>query len=96
MNRSRPRSAVDPARVTHLVRHLRALGFVTREVDRSDRRVRLIEATESGRAAAERIGSRIIGTSPLLTALSPADRSRLGRLLRRLDANVAPDRTPRA
>lgn len=78
------RLAVDPPRVTYLVRRLRALGFVTREVDRSDRRVRVIAATDEGRQAAERIGRRIIETSPLLHALSPAERARLHRLLEKL------------
>lgn len=78
------RLGVDPPRVTHLVRRLRSLGFVTREVDRSDRRVRVITATDAGRAVAERIGDRIIERSPLLHALTPAERARLQRLITRL------------
>ncbi len=78
------RLGVDPPRITHLVRRLRSLGLVTREVDRSDRRVRMITATDVGRAVAGRIGARIIESSPLLYALTLADRARLQRLLEKL------------
>lgn len=75
---------VDAARITHLVRRLRALGFVSREVDRSDRRVRVIQATEAGHAASERIGDRITAASPLLRDLSRPQRAHLMRLLTKL------------
>ena len=78
---------VGPATVTGLVDRLAAQGLVERREDPQDRRVRLVEPTESGRALVARLEAA--GTDHfrgLLTTLDVEDLVALERIVGRLTA----------
>ena len=56
--------AVDKSFMTKEIKKLIKLGYVTQQVDPADRRIQRVYLTESGRAAAERVGrafSEVLG-----------------------------------
>jgi DNA-binding MarR family transcriptional regulator len=79
---------IDPPNATVLVDDLEKQGLVRRGPHPTDRRAKLVEATEAGaRVAAE--ANRIHATPPpRLTALSAADLSALVAILRRTRPDV--------
>ena len=81
---------VDPRNAVPVVEALVEMGLVSRQVDPSDRRRRLLDLTNDGRRLAHELTSITAqNDEQLLTSLSPAERSRLRRMLRAvLDAST--------
>jgi MarR family transcriptional regulator, organic hydroperoxide resistance regulator len=72
---------LEPANMTGVVDRLESAGFVTREPQPGDRRVKLLVLTDAGRATRDDIVERVFTESPLLDALSDDERRRLSDLL---------------
>ncbi|MFG3229850.1 MarR family winged helix-turn-helix transcriptional regulator [Kitasatospora sp. NPDC048194] len=79
----------EPSNITGIVDRLEARGFVTREADRQDRRVKLVAATETGAAASEELRESLNFAREPLAALGPEERTVLRDLLRRMLAGAA-------
>ncbi|MBB1253747.1 MarR family transcriptional regulator, partial [Streptomyces sp. OF3] len=84
----------EPSNVTGIVDRLESRGLAERRPDDTDRRVKLAAATPEGLAMATRLRDTLgdFAAAPL-AALSPADRTTLRDLLRRMlggDAAPAP------
>lgn len=76
---------IEAPNATGLVDDLEAQGLVRRRPHPTDRRVKLVEATRKGRAAARRADA-ILATPPAaLTALGDEDLETLRRILGRLE-----------
>jgi DNA-binding MarR family transcriptional regulator len=76
---------LDPSQVVLLVDELTAAGLVERRVSSSDRRTKLVTATEAGRTAREAAARDVDGAlAAQLGDLSVAERSQLRGLLTRL------------
>jgi DNA-binding MarR family transcriptional regulator len=83
---------VRPPSMTRIVGFLEEAGLLAREVDRSDRRVVRVHATDAGRAYAERTrNQRDAWLSQRLAALSPADQRDLVRATALLEKLVDPE-----
>jgi DNA-binding MarR family transcriptional regulator len=83
---------VRPPSMTRIVGFLEEAGLLAREVDRSDRRVVRVRATDAGRAYAERTrNQRDAWLSQRLAALSPADQRDLVRATALLEKLVDPE-----
>ncbi|MCX4763586.1 MarR family transcriptional regulator [Streptomyces sp. NBC_01275] len=79
------RLSVEASHVTRQLRQLETAGFVIRVPDPEDRRAQLIQLTEAGQAAVDRI--REVGHQGMRSALahwSPDDLRRLSGLFHRL------------
>ncbi|WP_406198311.1 MarR family transcriptional regulator [Kitasatospora sp. NBC_01560] len=74
----------EPSNITGIVDRLESRGFVTREADRQDRRVKLVAATETGAAASEELRESLNFAREPLAALGPQERTLLRDLLRRM------------
>ncbi|MEV7599088.1 MarR family transcriptional regulator [Kitasatospora sp. NPDC089797] len=74
----------EPSNITGIVDRLEARGFVTREADRQDRRVKLVAATETGAAASEELRESLNFAREPLAALDTEERALLRDLLRRM------------
>ncbi|MET8622875.1 MarR family transcriptional regulator [Kitasatospora sp. NPDC004669] len=74
----------EPSNITGIVDRLEARGFVTREADRQDRRVKLVAATDTGAAASEELRESLNFAREPLAALGPEERTVLRDLLRRM------------
>ena len=73
---------VDPRNAVPIIDALAEQGLVSREVDPSDRRRRLLELTTSGRAMADNLASVAAEIeTDLLGALDPAEQASLRRML---------------
>ncbi|MER6301620.1 MarR family transcriptional regulator [Kitasatospora sp. NPDC001539] len=79
----------EPSNITGIVDRLEARGFVTREADRQDRRVKLVAATETGAAASEELRESLNFAREPLAALGPEERTVLRDLLRRMLTGAA-------
>ncbi|MFB7907497.1 MarR family winged helix-turn-helix transcriptional regulator [Kitasatospora sp. NPDC056076] len=79
----------EPSNITGIVDRLEARGFVTREADRQDRRVKLVAATETGAAASEELRESLNFAREPLAALGPQERTVLRDLLRRMLTGAA-------
>jgi DNA-binding MarR family transcriptional regulator len=76
---------LDPSQVVLLVDELTAAGLVERRVSSSDRRTKLVTATEAGRTAREAAARDVDGAlAAQLGDLSAAERAQLRALLTRL------------
>ncbi|GAA1972069.1 MarR family winged helix-turn-helix transcriptional regulator [Kitasatospora viridis] len=74
----------EPSNITGIVDRLEGRGFVTREADPQDRRVKLVAATEAGQAATAELRESLNFAREPLAALDPAERETLRDLLRRM------------
>ncbi|MFE4514306.1 MarR family winged helix-turn-helix transcriptional regulator [Kitasatospora sp. NPDC056783] len=74
----------EPSNITGIVDRLESRGFVTREADRHDRRVKLVAATDTGAAASEELRESLNFAREPLAALGPEERTALRDLLRRM------------
>ncbi|MCD0482634.1 MarR family winged helix-turn-helix transcriptional regulator [Streptacidiphilus sp. ASG 303] len=74
----------EPSNITGIVDRLEARGFVTREADPQDRRVKLVAVTDSGRSASEELRESLNFAREPLAALSGDERTVLRDLLRRM------------
>ena len=74
----------DPSNITGLIDRIERLGFVERTVDPSDRRVRLLALTASGRRVRNRLERELTGDGSILKQLSPRELDELLALMRRL------------
>ncbi|MFD5466265.1 MarR family winged helix-turn-helix transcriptional regulator [Kitasatospora sp. NPDC127059] len=79
----------EPSNITGIVDRLEARGFVTREADRQDRRVKLVAATETGAAASEELRESLNFAREPLAALGPEERTVLRDLLSRMLTGAA-------
>ncbi|MFE9423495.1 MarR family winged helix-turn-helix transcriptional regulator [Kitasatospora sp. NPDC006697] len=74
----------EPSNITGIVDRLEVRGFVTREADPQDRRVKLVAATEDGRTATAELRESLNFAREPLAALDPGEREALRALLRRM------------
>lgn len=74
----------EPSNVTGIVDRLETRGFVTREADPQDRRVKLVAATVAGSAASAELRESLNFAREPLAALAPGERLQLRDLLRRM------------
>ena len=74
----------DASNVTGLVDRLELRGLVRREVSETDRRIKTVVATETGRAAISAVRDDMQTTHEALDLLSPDERVVLHELLTRL------------
>ncbi|WP_371516844.1 MarR family winged helix-turn-helix transcriptional regulator [Kitasatospora sp. NBC_01300] len=74
----------EPSNITGIVDRLEARGFVTREADRQDRRVKLVAATGTGATASEELRESLNFAREPLAALGHDERAVLRDLLRRM------------
>ena len=78
---------IDPPNLTGLVDDLERAGLVERQNHPTDRRAKLVVATETGAALAER-ANQILAQPPLgLRELPPRDLTTLGQILARIPRN---------
>ncbi|MEV7175852.1 MarR family transcriptional regulator [Kitasatospora sp. NPDC093679] len=80
----------EPSNITGIVDRLEARGFVTREADPQDRRVKLVAATGTGTAASVELRESLHFAREPLAALDPEERIQLRDLLRRMLAGAVP------
>ncbi|BFV59427.1 MarR family transcriptional regulator [Kitasatospora sp. CMC57] len=81
----------EPSNITGIVDRLEGRGFVTREADPQDRRVKLVAATESGGAASEELRESLNFAREPLAALDDEERTQLRDLLRRILQHAGED-----
>ncbi|WP_377271553.1 MarR family winged helix-turn-helix transcriptional regulator [Peterkaempfera sp. SMS 1(5)a] len=74
----------EPSNITGIVDRLESRGFVTREADPQDRRVKLVAATDAGREASEELRDSLNFAREPLAALGEEERATLRDLLRRM------------
>ena len=77
------RLGCDPSNVTGITDRLEARRLVERQLDPSDRRVRNLVLTESGRALRDRLQERLLRGPAPLVGLSQTEQETLRALLRR-------------
>jgi DNA-binding MarR family transcriptional regulator len=73
----------DPPNATAVVDDLEALGLAVRRPHPTDRRAKLVEATDEGRKVAARAEDILSTPPPGLAALTPAELETLSRLIHR-------------
>jgi DNA-binding MarR family transcriptional regulator len=81
----------EPSNITGIVDRLEGRGFVTREADPQDRRVKLVAATDSGGAASEELRESLNFAREPLAALDDEERTQLRDLLRRILEHAGED-----
>ncbi len=87
--------ALDRASLTGVLDRMEASGLVTREMDPNDRRARVLTLTPEGRDVFKRSSRKGVGTQlEILDALTPAERTRFMKLLRKL-VDVQTERSTR-
>ncbi|QKW24207.1 MarR family transcriptional regulator [Kitasatospora sp. NA04385] len=74
----------EPSNITGIVDRLEGRGFVTRESDPQDRRVKLVVATDAGRSASNELRESLNFAREPLAALDGDERGQLRDLLRRM------------
>ncbi|MFE7564636.1 MarR family winged helix-turn-helix transcriptional regulator [Kitasatospora sp. NPDC057500] len=79
----------EPSNITGIVDRLETRGFVTRQPDRQDRRVKLVAATDTGSTASEELRESLNFAREPLAALGSEERTQLRDLLRRMLAGAA-------
>ncbi|MEV6973878.1 MarR family transcriptional regulator [Kitasatospora sp. NPDC093806] len=79
----------EPSNITGIVDRLETRGFVTRQADRQDRRVKLVAATDTGATASEELRESLNFAREPLAALGPEERTQLRDLLRRMLTGAA-------
>ncbi|MFJ8440526.1 MarR family winged helix-turn-helix transcriptional regulator [Kitasatospora griseola] len=81
----------EPSNVTGIVDRLEGRGFVTRESDPQDRRVKLVVATDTGLSASSELRESLNFAREPLAALEASERAQLRDLLRRMLDSSAHD-----
>ncbi|MFF2625855.1 MarR family winged helix-turn-helix transcriptional regulator [Kitasatospora griseola] len=81
----------EPSNVTGIVDRLENRGFVTRESDPQDRRVKLVVATDTGLSASSELRESLNFAREPLAALEASERAQLRDLLRRMLDSSARD-----
>ncbi|MFD5562116.1 MarR family winged helix-turn-helix transcriptional regulator [Kitasatospora griseola] len=81
----------EPSNVTGIVDRLEGRGFVTRESDPQDRRVKLVVATDTGLSASSELRESLNFAREPLAALEASERAQLRDLLRRMLDSSARD-----
>lgn len=76
----------DASNVTGIIDRMEERGLVERRVAPDDRRVKNVVATHEGEQLRARLQRQIVASSPVVTALTAAERYALVGLLRRLTA----------
>lgn len=74
----------EPSNITGIVDRLESRGFVTREADPQDRRVKLVAATPAGSTASAELRESLNFAREPLASLGPDERLQLRDLLRRM------------
>ncbi|PYC73880.1 MarR family transcriptional regulator [Streptomyces tateyamensis] len=74
----------EPSNITGIVDRLELRGFVTREADPQDRRVKLVAATEAGQDASAELRESLNFAREPLAALGEDERRTLRDLLQRM------------
>ncbi|MFB6891152.1 MarR family winged helix-turn-helix transcriptional regulator [Kitasatospora sp. NPDC056327] len=74
----------EPSNITGIVDRLETRGFVTRQPDPQDRRVKLVAATGTGATASAELRESLNFAREPLAALGPQERTQLRDLLRRM------------
>ncbi|MEZ4517355.1 MAG: MarR family transcriptional regulator [Chloroflexota bacterium] len=92
----RDRLLVDKSKVTRVVDHLAARGWVTRQPDQNDRRAARVVLTPEGKAYRDSVTAERAGTLPgRFAVLDPGEQQTLEHLLNRLrDHLVERTQTP--
>jgi len=86
------RLALSPSAVSSMVQRLVELGFVTRSEDERDRRQKLVQVTENGRAFIERMmAARYEDMRLAFEPLSEETRALLSLALERMIREIAPE-----
>ncbi|MDH6125290.1 MarR family transcriptional regulator [Kitasatospora sp. GP82] len=80
----------EPSNITGIVDRLENRGFVTRQADPQDRRVKLVAATDSGQDASEELRESLNFAREPLAALDEEERAQLRDLLRRMLEGAGP------
>jgi DNA-binding MarR family transcriptional regulator len=80
----------EPSNITGIVDRLESRGFVTREADPQDRRVKLVAATVPGAVASAELRESLNFAREPLAALAPEERTQLRDLLRRMLEGATP------
>jgi MarR family transcriptional regulator, transcriptional regulator for hemolysin len=81
---------LEGATITHHVDRLEAAGLVRRQLDPSDRRVRMLELTDAGAELYERLLAAVLQLqAAVMAGLTLADRAALGRSLGVIQANLS-------
>ncbi|GAA2153954.1 MarR family transcriptional regulator [Kitasatospora kazusensis] len=81
----------EPSNITGIVDRLEARGFVTRQADPQDRRVKLVAATEAGGSASEELRESLNFAREPLATLDDQERTTLRDLLRRMLEGAGPE-----
>ncbi len=89
-NQLATRFGVDPGWVTEIVDRLEARGDIVRRPSPADRRIKILEATESGRRTFETLESRFSTPPPELLEVPREDLLALVRIAERLAGSTAP------
>ncbi len=84
--------ACDASNVTGLVDRLEARGFVKRQTDMTDRRVKCIVLTAAGKRLRKRLVEAFNQAPPAIAAMSLSDQRVLGTLIRRALDNASAQR----
>ncbi|MEE1823156.1 MarR family transcriptional regulator [Streptomyces sp. BE20] len=79
----------EPSNITGIVDRLESRGFVTRQADLQDRRVKLVAATDTGATASEELRESLNFAREPLAALEPGERTQLRDLLSRMLTGAA-------
>jgi MarR family transcriptional regulator for hemolysin len=88
---------IREATLTHHLNAMDAQGLITRQRDPANRRVHLVELTDSGEALFHRLrGTAAAFDQRLRAGVSDAEMAELERLLSRLEANAAGHAGPAA
>lgn len=74
----------DASNITGLVDKLETRGLIRRQLDREDRRVKLIALTPAGARITTRVLARLAKPSPSITDLALPDKKALYRIVRKM------------
>lgn len=80
------RLCCDPSNATGIVDQLERRGLVRRTTPPDDRRKRIVESTDEGRAVVSGLRAALASTATRFDRLSPGDRTELRRMLEVLAA----------
>ena len=78
----------DKSYITPLTDQMESLGFVER-VPGADRRIKMLELTQTGKATRDKLEAQIAQLSPIMTGLTQAEREMLKSLLTKVAASKA-------
>jgi DNA-binding MarR family transcriptional regulator len=85
----------DASNITSIVDALEDRGFVIRQIDAADRRIRRIVLTDAGREVLERLHDRLMEEAPVLDELDAAERRQFRALLAKISGPTGSRHTAR-